>query len=722
MRILVTGGAGYIGCRLVPLLLDAGHAVRLFDRFCFGEEPIAAFQERCEVVRGDIRRQQEVPDLLNGIDAVVHLAGLVNDPSCLINAEMAHDVNVDSTRELAHRASGHGVKRFVLVSTLGVYGQGVFDVLDEASSTNPVSVYAGTMLEAEQALLETRGGDFEPVVARIGSLFGWSPRMRFDLGLNHMVATARKEGFVNIYGGGEQWRSFLHVLDACEAIRTLLEAPAEKASGEIFNIGSEAGNRRIGELAEHVAKSLGDLPVKRAPGDADMRTFRATYAKAEKVLGIRCERTIDDGITEIRDGLTSLDGDPFDDRFLNAPRMRHLLDTPVDQGGEPAVPRFIPLYKPTLDVEEENAVLDALRGGWLTSGPKLKQFEADFAKVVHAPHVIGTISCTAALHLCLVHFGVGPGDEVITSPITWASTGNTVAHMGAKLVLADVLPGTLNIDPADVARKITPRTKAIMPVHLAGQPCDLEAIYALGREHGIPVVEDAAHALGASYKGTPIGGCGDFACFSFYAIKNITTMEGGVVCCRDEEAARHIRLLATNGMSATAWDRYGRSAAPAPPVVVEPGYKYLMGNVSAAMGIVQLKKLNEFQAARQRLARLYEVALRDIEEIEVPEQIEGIEHAWHLIIIKLRLDQLRKTRDEIAADLRKENVGTSVHFFGLHLHPYFQEWLGIQPEDLPNATKISNSILSLPLFPRMTDRDVYHVVEALKKVLHHARK
>jgi dTDP-4-amino-4,6-dideoxygalactose transaminase len=323
--------------------------------------------------------------------------------------------------------------------------------------------------------------------------------------------------------------------------------------------------------------------------------------------------------------------------------------------------------------------------------------------------------------LCLVEAGVGPGDEVITSPITFASTGNTVLNMGARMVFADIDPDTLNISPAAIEAAITDRTKVIMPVHMAGQPCDMDAIAAIGEKHGIPIVEDAAHALGARYRGKPIGSVSDFSCFSFYAIKNITTMEGGMVAVRDGEAAERIRRLATNGMSANAWDRYGRSAVPAPAEVVAPGYKYLMGNVSAAMGLEQLRKFPKFKAARGRLARLYRSALAEIDEISLPCMTEDVEHSWHLMIIRLNLELLNKTRDEIAFALRQENVGTGVHFLGLHLHQYYRETLGMKPEDFPEATAASSQILSLPLYPGLTDKNVHEVVAALKKVLQHAR-
>jgi dTDP-4-amino-4,6-dideoxygalactose transaminase len=302
------------------------------------------------------------------------------------------------------------------------------------------------------------------------------------------------------------------------------------------------------------------------------------------------------------------------------------------------------------------------------------------------------------------------------------STANTIVNMGAKPVLADVDPDTLNIAAAGIEKAITKRTKAIMPVHLAGQPCDLDAIYALARERGIPMIEDAAHALGASYKGTPIGNCGGPTCFSFYPVKNITTIEGGMITLRDEAAAGELRLLAHNGMSTLAWNRYDAAAPPAAPEVVRPGFKYNMTNVSAAIGLEQLKRLGGFLAARRRLARIYYTMLPEIDEITLPAQIPGIEHAWHLLIVRLKLDRLTKTRDEIAQLLRQENVGTGVHFVALHRHKYYRETLGYTDADLPHASAASDAILSLPLHPGLTDKHLGVVIEALKKVIACARR
>lgn len=729
MHILITGGGGYLGGWVVSSAIARGHSVRVLDRFCFMSSsmtPERVFAEelasgKLELIQGDIRRLQEYPSLLDGIDTVIHLAGLSSDPTCDLDPEMAQEVNVECTRELARQSLQASAKRFLFASTCAVYGHGVFELLDEESPSNPVSVFAKTKLDAEQALLSMASTSFSPVVARMGTLFGFSRRMRFDLAVNHMVATAMRQKRILVRGGGGQWRPFIHVCDAAEALLLLAEAPDAVVEGEIFNVGTDEQNIRVSDLARLVSDALGGVTIDIAKDDDDLRNYRVRFTKLNREFRFQPQRGLHDGIEEVRHYLLDGSVEPFDEQYFNVDRMKRLRATPVDEGGEPVAARFIPLSRPGLGPEEEQAVLNVLRTGWLTSGPQVKIFEQMVADAVNSRFAVGVSSCTAALHLCLADLGIGLGDEVITSPITWASTGNTVLNMGASLRFVDVDPVTMNMDPARLKEAISERTKAIIPVHIAGLPCDMDAIRGIAESAGIPVIEDAAHAIGASYKGRMIGSEGP-CCFSFYAIKNITTMEGGMITVNDADRANRLRLLAANGMTATAWDRYGRSAVPAPSEVIQPGFKYALGNVNAAMGIEQMKKFDTFRASRRRIAEMYTSVLAGVEEIEVPGTPDESEHAWHLYVIRLNLRTLTRNRNEIMQDLRRENIGTGVHFYGLHLHRYYADTLGLRPEDFPVSTDLSNRVISLPLHPQLSDRHIHEVVSALKKVLSYRRK
>ncbi len=348
---------------------------------------------------------------------------------------------------------------------------------------------------------------------------------------------------------------------------------------------------------------------------------------------------------------------------------------------------FLPFSLPTIGDEEIKEVLDTLQSGWITTGPKTKRFEEEFREYIGARHAIAVNSCTAALHIALAALGIGPGDEVIVPTFTFCSTANVVVHLGARPVLVDV-GEDFNVTPQAIEQAITPKTRAIILVHYGGQPCDLEAIYAIAAHHRLCVVEDAAHAVGATYHGHKIGSdslrpatCDlrVVTCFSFYATKNITTGEGGMITTADDELAERMRLLSLHGMSKDAWKRY-TSAGSWYYEVVMAGYKYNMTDIQAALGIHQLRKLDGFIAARQRIARLYDQAFADMPEIETPIVHPGRSHAYHLYAIRLNLERLTIDRAQFIEELKGLNIGTSVHFIPVHLHPYYRETFGYRRE------------------------------------------
>ena len=724
-RILVAGGAGYLGSVLVPILLDDGYAVRVLDRLYFGKGPLAGFADvpEFELVEGDIRDLDNYPGLLDGIDGIVHLASLSNDPSCDLDPELSRAIIHEGSAALALRAKKAGIERFVFASSCSVYGHGAVELLTESSEKNPVSTYASLKLEAEDALLGMADNTFVPVILRQATLFGASPRMRFDLAINRMVATAITREKIEVFSGGTHWRPFLHLKDASRVMIMCLEAPAEQVSGQVFNVGSDKLNFKVVDLAHEVASRFPDIAVEMLPGDEDPRTYRVSFTKLKAVLGYEPATTLDTGIKEVAtilgDGTVP---DPWNEIHHNVQQMKSLLAAPAVAGGESAAPRFIPFSRPSLGAEEEREVIDTLRSGWITTGPRVERFEREFAANVGADHAVAVSSCTAGLHLSLVALGVGPGDEVITSPLTWPSTANVILHQGAEPVFVDVDPQTLCIDPEKIEAAITSKTKAIIPVHMAGNVCDMDAITAIARGRDIHIVEDAAHALGAQYKGRAVGTISEFSCFSFYPIKNITTIEGGMVTVADGETAEKLRMLSNFGMSKDAWKRYSPGGRHISAEVVYPGYKYNMTDVQAAIGLHQLKKLDGFIATRERYATVYDHAFADVDEIARPLVHDGVRHAHHLYVILLDLEKLKVGRDEFLDILKAEKIGTGVHFVSLHLHKYYRETFGYKPGDFPNATWVSDRILSLPLYPKMSEKDLHDVVSGVKKSITYCRK
>ena len=378
-------------------------------------------------------------------------------------------------------------------------------------------------------------------------------------------------------------------------------------------------------------------------------------------------------------------------------------------------------FSPPLIGEEEIAeVVDTLRSDWITTGPKAAQFEAEFAAAVSAPAAVSVNSCTAALHTALLASGIGPGDEVITTPLTFAATVNVVEHVGARPVLVDVERDTLTINPALIEAAITGRTRAIIPVHYAGHPADLDPIHGLARARRLLVLEDAAHAIPAAYRGRKIGSGANPVAFSFYATKNLTTAEGGMLTGGHGFLER-ARLLSLHGLSRDAWKRYDKGGSWRYEVLA-PGFKYNMTDIQAALGLWQLRKLPAFQERRRQVVRRYTEAFQGDEALELPVERPNVEHAWHLYVLRLRPGVLRIGRDRFIEELATCNIGTSVHFTPIHLHPYYRDKYGYQATAFPVAYDSFQRMLSLPLNPRLSDQDVTDVIDAVRDVVRRHRR
>lgn len=380
----------------------------------------------------------------------------------------------------------------------------------------------------------------------------------------------------------------------------------------------------------------------------------------------------------------------------------------------------IPFHKPYTTDDEIAEVIDSIKSGWLTMGPKTMRFEEQFKEYVGASHAVSMNSCTACLHLALKALGLKAGDEVIVPAITFTATAEVVTYFNARPVIADVDDATITIDVEDIERKITPRTKAIIPVHFAGQPCDMTEIMDVARRHGCFVVEDAAHSLPALYKNQKIGKGGDIVCFSFYATKTLSTGEGGMATTENAEWADNLRINRLHGISRDGWKRYS-SEGSWHYEVLDAGFKYNMTDIHAALGIAQLRKIDWMWARRKSIAKKYDEFFRAYDEVTTPTVKTDRESAWHLYVLRLNLDRLRIDRNRFIQELKERGIGTSVHFIPLYRHPFYQRTFGYHIKDFPVSEKIYDSILSLPLYPAMSDDDVDTVTSSVAAVLNKYR-
>jgi len=376
----------------------------------------------------------------------------------------------------------------------------------------------------------------------------------------------------------------------------------------------------------------------------------------------------------------------------------------------------LPFCQADIGEEEIAEVVDTLRSGWLTTGPKTREFEERFSQYVDSKFAIAVNSCTAALHLALNAAGITEGDEVITTPLTFCSTVNVILFQRATPVLADIRLDDYDIDPAEVERRITPRTKAILPVHYGGQPCRMDELMDIARRHNLLVIEDAAHAVGAKYRGQPVGSIGDATAFSFYVIKNLTTGEGGMVTTNNPELAEKVRILRLHGMSHDAWKRYDARGSWYYEVQML-GFKYNMSDIQAALGLHQLARLESFTERRAQIVAEYGRRFAALPELTLPQARPEVRHAWHLYPIRVDGERLTIGRDQFIEEMKERGIGTSVHFIPIHYHPYYQQTLGLKPGDFPNTDKLFAGLLSLPLFPRMTDADVERVANAVEEIV-----
>jgi len=378
--------------------------------------------------------------------------------------------------------------------------------------------------------------------------------------------------------------------------------------------------------------------------------------------------------------------------------------------------RFLVFGSPALEEAEIAEVVATLRSGWIGTGPKVHRFEEDFRRYQQVEHAVAVSSCTAALHLSLLASGLAPGDEVITTPLTFCATVNAILHAGATPVLADVDPRTMNIDPERVQERITPRTRAILPVHFAGRPCEMDRLMEIAGRHDLRVIEDCAHAIETRHRGRPAGSFGAFGCFSFYVTKNVVTGEGGMVLARNERDAARIKILALHGMSQDAWKRFGDEGYKH-YTVVEAGFKYNMMDLQAAIGIHQLARVEENWRRREQIWRRYDQAFAELPVVRPAPPEPDTRHALHLYTLLFDAERTGIARDAFLEAMTRQNVGVGVHYLSIPEHPYYRERFGWRPEDTPHATRIGQQTVSLPLSAALSDQDASDVIAAVRRCL-----
>jgi len=398
-------------------------------------------------------------------------------------------------------------------------------------------------------------------------------------------------------------------------------------------------------------------------------------------------------------------------------------EKPAIEGGHPVRKDFLVFGKPQINKEDINEVVDSLESGWIGFGPKAKKFEELFKEYIGCSNAISVNSCTSALFLSLLVLGIKKGDEVITSPLTFASTINVIEHLGAKPVFVDVEKNTGLIDSEKIEEKISEKTKAILPVHLYGRPCNMEKIMEISLKYNIPVVEDAAHAIETKYKNKKIGTIGNLTCFSFYATKNINTVEGGIITTKNNDLAEKLKLLRYHGIDRPAWSRYNTECCRHYDVLL-PGYNFAFTDFHASLGIHQLERVEENLIKRKKLVKIYLKELQGINELILPDYSENnLKHSNHLFTILLDLNKLKINRNEFMQAMAKENIGTGIHFVSMHLTDYYKKKYGYLAEEYPNALFISERTVSLPLDISMQEKNVFDVIKAVKKIIsYYSRK
>lgn len=698
--ILVTGAAGSIGSELCRQLLRLGATVIALDNretalHEFGLELKEKYDEKIITSLADIRDKSRIKKVFEKYkpSIIFHAAAYKHVPMTEAHPDEAVKTNIFGTQNLVELVDELKINTFILIST--------------DKSANPECTLGFTKGIAEIVTkIKSKKSNSKFLTVRFGNV------LNSDGSIVPLFEKQIRNGDPVTVTHPEAKRFFMTIP---EAVQLVINSVLIGKNGELF-ILDMGEQHNILKLAETVIKLNGLEPYK----DIEIKIIGNRKGdKMEEVLlnsNELKERTENSRIFSVKNGFA------FDEEEIKKD-LDELKIFAEESDSEKIVSKlkkilmkenneFIPYNLPSIDKEEIDEITDTLKSNWLTMGPKTIKFEKEFADYIKVKNAISVNSCTAAMHLSLIALGIKEGDEIITSPFTFAATGNVICHVGAKPIFVDIDEKTFNIDTNKIEKAITNRTKAIIVVHYGGQSADLDEIKNIADKYNLKIIEDAAHAVGSDYKGKKIGSFGNLVCYSFYATKNMTTGEGGMIVTNDNELADKLRILRLHGISKDAWKRYEKEGNWYYEIQ-ECGWKYNMTDIQASLGLPQLKKLEKFIERRKEIAKKYNEELSNISGIKIPFEKENRTHGYHLYPILLETYD----RNKFIEEMSKKNIGTSVHFIPLHLHPFYQRTFGYKEGDFPVAEKIYKRIVSLPLYPSMSNEKVLKVTEIIKKIM-----
>jgi len=736
-KILITGGTGSFGYKATQKFLQAGAEVIIYSRDEYKQALMKKEFPDAKFCIGDVRDLERLQECTQGVAVIIHAAAMKHVDICEQNSSEAFKTNVLGSKNVVAAALSNDVPVIINLSAdkavypAGIYGESKAEsekIFVEGARKAKVlgkpcrfsNLRYSNVLSSRGSVVEI----FEKILQDDKTVTVFDDKMiRLVLTQNQVISLV--EFTINNSLGGETYlikSPVLRISDLATAMQQHLgkgkvEIKNEIREGEKYDavLLSAEESRRTLITTESYLVILPEFAVSLSGyheryGDnyfaqGEYGTHNAQYLNNEEIIKMVYEES-DELYNQHNNHNTEKQG---------------TADLPALEGGTPVRDTHLPYATQWTGEEEKKEILEVLESGWLTTGPKVQQFETDIAEYLGAKYAIALNSGTAALHCCVGALDIGPGDEVITTPFTFLATANAIVYVGATPVLVDVEEDTYNIDPEEIRKKITPRTKAIIPVHYGGHPCNMDEIKKIAEEYDLKVIEDAAHALSTEYKGQKIGTHSDMVIFSFHPVKNITTAEGGIITTNDEELAKRCVMHRTHGITKEAMERYGKDANWTYDMQ-RLGHRYNMTEFQAALGVAQLKKIGFFQQRREGIVDKYQQAFSSMPELILPTVKDYAKSSWHLFPIRIREEMLNADRNKMIKALKAENIGVNVHYIPIHMHTYYQKNFGFKEGDFPKAEKIYSSIITLPLFPKMSEQDADDVIKAVRKTINYYRR